>query len=88
MIVEKLPDLVQAAASPLTKIGQMTVLSSGGDSVGASKITGDVMNVAAQSLAMVKGLTGIDIAEALRRDREKGIDGKTAKDANSTRVSN
>jgi flotillin len=88
MIVDKLPELVQAAASPLTKIGQMTVLSSGGDSVGASKITGDVMNVAAQSLAMVKGLTGIDIGEALRRDREKGIDGRTAKDANSTRASN
>jgi flotillin len=71
MIVEKLPDLVQAAASPLSKIGQMTVLSTGSDGAGASKITGDVLNVAAQSLAMVKGLTGIDIGEALRRDRKK-----------------
>lgn len=88
MIVEKLPELVQAAASPLTKIGQMTVLSTGGESVGASKITGDVMNVAAQSLAMVKGLTGIDIGEALRRDQSKSADGKNAKDANSSHVSN
>jgi flotillin len=88
MIVEKLPELVQAAAAPLSKIGQMTVLSTSGESVGASKITGDVMNVAAQSLAMVKGLTGIDIGEALRRDRVKGVDGRSAKDANNTPTSN
>jgi hypothetical protein len=55
----------------LKKIGQMTVLSTGSDGAGASKIPGDVLNVAAQSLAMVKGLTGIDIGEALRRDRKK-----------------
>jgi flotillin len=65
MIVEKLPSLVEAAAAPLSKIGNLTVLSSGGD--GVSKVTSDVLNVAAQSLTMVKGLTGIDIAQALKR---------------------
>jgi len=71
MVVDKLPDLVQAAASPLSKIGQMTVLSTGGDGVGASKITGDVMNVAAQGLSMIKGLTGIDVAEAISKTDTK-----------------
>lgn len=87
MIVEKLPDLVQAAAAPLSKIGQMTVLSTGGDGAGASRVTGDVMNVAAQSLAMVKGLTGIDLAESLRRDREK-VDGRSSQGSNKEHVSN
>lgn len=70
MVVDKLPDLVTAAASPLSKIGQMTVLSTSGDSAGASKVTGDVINIAAQSLAMVKGLTGIDLAEAMKRKQD------------------
>jgi flotillin len=67
MIIDKLPALVEAAAAPLAKIGSMTVLSTGEDSAGASKVTNDVLSVAAQSLTMVKGLTGIDIAQALRR---------------------
>jgi len=70
MIVDRLPEMVQAAASPLSKIGQMTVLSTGGDGVGASKITGDVMNVAAQGISMIKGLTGIDIAQTLHQQAD------------------
>lgn len=76
MIIERLPEIVNAAASPLAKIGSMTVLATGGDGgSGASKITSDVMNVAAQSMAMIKGMTGIDIADALRRDRKTLSDG-------------
>jgi flotillin len=71
MIIERLPEIVAAAASPLSKIGNMTVLSTGGDGngSGASKVTSDVLNVAAQSMMMIKGLTGIDIADTLRKDR-------------------
>jgi flotillin len=76
MIIDKLPMIVSAAASPLGKISSMTVLATGGsDGSGASKITGDVLNVAAQSMAMIKGMTGIDIAEALKRDRKQLSDG-------------
>src|SRR3984885_10690025 len=74
MIVDKLPELVAAAAAPLSKIGTMTVLSTGGDNAGASKVTGHVLNVAAQSMAMIKGLTGIDIADALKKDRKQLVD--------------
>jgi len=74
MIIEKLPQMVEAAASPLAKIGNMTVLSTGGDSAGASKITSDVMNVAAQGITMVKGLTGIDITQALKRSEAARLD--------------
>jgi flotillin len=72
MIIERLPEIVAAAAAPLAKIGNMTVLSTGGDGngSGASKVTSDVLNVAAQSMMMIKGLTGIDIADSLRKDRK------------------
>ncbi len=64
MIIEKLPQIVESASAPLSKIGQVTVLSTGGDSLGASRLTQEVVNAAAQSLHMVKGLTGIDLAAA------------------------
>ncbi len=67
MLIERLPEIVSAAASPLTRVGQMTILATGGDSAGASKITSDVLNVAAQTITMVKGFTGIDLAQALRK---------------------
>jgi flotillin len=73
MIIDKLPALVEAAAAPLSKIGTMTVLSTGGDTAGASRVTSDVMNVAAQGLTMVKGLTGIDIVQALKRGEDSRI---------------
>lgn len=66
MIIDKLPDLVQAAASPLAKVGNITLLSTSGDTTGAGKISGDVLAIAAQSLSMVKGLTGVDLTESLR----------------------
>lgn len=73
MVVEKLPELVAAAASPLQKIGTMTVLATG-DTSGASKISADVLNVAAQGLTMVKGLTGIDVTNYLKRDDKKKLE--------------
>lgn len=72
MIVEKLPEVVSAAAQPLSRVGQMTVLSTGSDGSGASKITGDVLNVAAQGLTLVKGLTGVDLTERLREPGSNG----------------
>lgn len=74
MIIEKLPELVQAAASPLSKIGNVTLLSTGGDTSGASKLSNDVINVAAQGLTMVKGLTGIDLVETMTKARGGVVD--------------
>lgn len=67
MIIEKLPQIVEAASAPLSKIGSVTVLSTGGDGIGGSRLTQEVVNAATQSLAMVKGLTGIDLASAFSK---------------------
>jgi flotillin len=72
MIVEKLPDLVSAAAAPLSQVGSMTILSTGGETSGASKVTSDVVNIAAQGLTMVKGLTGVDVAQLMKAKHENG----------------
>lgn len=88
MIIERLPAIVEAASSPLSKIGSMTVLATGGDGSGASKVTSDVMNIAAQSMAMIKGMTGIDIADALRRDRRLLSDGSPSIPPNAKQTIN
>jgi flotillin len=67
MVIDKLPELVQAAAQPLSKIGNVTLLSTGGDTTGLGKITADVLSVAAQGVTMVKGLTGIDLVDTMSR---------------------
>ncbi|MCB9468915.1 MAG: flotillin family protein [Candidatus Obscuribacterales bacterium] len=67
MVIEKLPELVSAAAQPLSKIGNVTLLSTGGETSGMGKLTSDVINVAAQGMTMVKGLTGIDLVETMQK---------------------
>lgn len=67
MIIEKLPQIVESAAAPLSKIGNVTLLSTGGENLGATRLTNEVVNAAAQSLHLVKGLTGIDLASHFQR---------------------
>lgn len=67
MIIEKLPQIVESAAAPLSKIGNVTLLSTGGEGLGATRLTNEVVNAAAQSLHLVKGLTGIDLASHFQR---------------------
>ncbi len=73
MIIERLPSIVGAAAAPLSRIGPVTLLSTGGDTSGASKITNDVLNVAMQGVTMVKGLTGIDLRSYMQKDNRENI---------------
>ena len=67
MIIEKLPQIVEAAAAPLSKIGSVTLLSTDGSSLGGSRLTSEVVNAAAQSLHLVKGLTGVDLSASLSK---------------------
>jgi flotillin len=77
MIIERLPSIVGAAATPLSRIGSVTLLSTGeGGGTGASKLTSDVMNVAMQGVTMVKGLTGIDLTNYMKA-KDTVADGKT-----------
>ncbi len=72
MIIDKLPQIVESASAPLSKIGSVTLLSTGGDSLGASRLTQEVVNAAAQSLHLVKGLTGIDLSQSLGKHFNNG----------------
>jgi flotillin len=82
-----MPEVVRALAEPLTKVDKITIVSTGdgsnGRGVGASQITNDVTNMIAQVPAIFEGLTGISLADLLKRvpgitDREGSNGGPSA----------
>lgn len=68
MVIEKLPAIAAAIAQPLSKTEKIVMI---GDS-GASKITNDITNIIAQLPETVKGLTGIDITNIIRKYADNG----------------
>ncbi|GCE13393.1 flotillin family protein [Tengunoibacter tsumagoiensis] len=66
-----MPEIVRAIAEPLSKVDKVTIVSTGGDGnhngVGASRLTGDIMNMAAQVPALFELLSGTRINELMSR---------------------
>ena len=69
MVIEKLPAIAAAIAQPLSKTEKIVMI---GDS-GASKITSDITKVIAQLPETVKGITGIDITNIIRKYAEGDV---------------
>ncbi len=67
MFVDVLPELAKNIAAPLSKIEKIVVVNSGGDGSGMSKITGDITNIIAQLPPVVEALSGVDLAEMVKR---------------------
>ena len=68
LLIERLPEIAAAVASPLAKVDKI-VLVGGGEagSAGVEKITGSVARVIAQLPAVVEGVSGIDLSALLAR---------------------
>ncbi|HLX57923.1 MAG TPA: SPFH domain-containing protein [Ktedonobacteraceae bacterium] len=66
-----MPEIVRAIAEPLSKIDKVTIVStgngSGSDGIGASRITGDIMNMVAQVPALFELLSGTRIGDLMSR---------------------
>jgi flotillin len=63
-----LPDVIAAAAEPLSRAGKTTIISNGNGAggTGAAKLTRDVTEVLTTTVPVVKELAGIDLADLLR----------------------
>src|SRR5262249_21210398 len=60
-VITNLPEVVRAIAEPLAKVDKISIVSTGGangGNLGASRITGDMINMVAQVPALVEALTG------------------------------
>jgi flotillin len=68
-VIDKLltgmPELVRALAEPLSRVDRITVVSTGGDSTGMNKVTGDLTQIAAQVPALFETLSGMNLSELL-----------------------
>ncbi|MGE5674280.1 MAG: flotillin family protein [Mycobacterium leprae] len=60
-----LPELMRAAAEPLSKIDKVTILSSGGTEVGINKYMNEIAKVVATAPALVETLTGLSVKDLL-----------------------
>jgi len=69
-LLTNLPEIVRALAEPLSKVDRITIVSTGSgegqSSLGASRLTGDLVNIMAQVPALVQTLSGLDMAELMR----------------------
>ncbi len=65
-----MPDIVRAVSEPLSKVDKVTIVSTGNnassDGVGASRLTGDIMNMVAQVPALFELLSGTQIGDLLK----------------------
>ena len=72
-LISSLPDVVRAMAQPLANVDKITIVSTGnGTSAGASKITGDMAQIAAQVPALFESLSGMNIGDLLSKVRQIG----------------
>lgn len=66
MIVEKLPEMAQAIAQPLSTIDKVTIIDSGNGNGGVASMGGYVPSVLAKTIESVKEATGLDLTEVMR----------------------
>jgi flotillin len=68
-----MPEVVRAIAEPLSKVDKVTIVSTGsgngtnGSNLGASRITGDIVNMVAQVPALFELLSGTRLDELMKR---------------------
>lgn len=73
-VLSMLPEIVRAAAEPMSHIGQLTVLSN----EGASDLVRNVTRTVTEAGTTVKGLTGIDIPDLLNKALGSAADDPSA----------
>lgn len=75
MIIEKLPEIANAVASPLSKTEKIVIVDNGSGNgeggKGASKVTGYVTDIMAQLPETVEALTGMNLLDLLKKDANK-----------------
>jgi flotillin len=70
-LISNLPEVVRALAEPLAKVDKINIVSTGsganGSTLGASRITGDLVNMLAQVPALIEALTGAKVGNLMER---------------------
>src|SRR5579863_887711 len=71
-LISSMPEIVKALAAPLQNVDKITIVSTGGDTAGMNKITGDLAKMAAQIPALFETLSGMQMSELFSKVRSIG----------------
>jgi flotillin len=71
-LLSGMPEVVRALAEPLSRVDKITVVSTGGDSAGVHKITGDMAQMVAQVPALFETLSGMHMSDLFAKVRPIG----------------
>ena len=75
-LISSMPEIIRALASPLQNVDKITIVSTGGDTSGMNKITGDITKMAAQIPALFETLSGMQMSELFAKVKQIGDNGK------------
>jgi flotillin len=65
-LITNLADVVRAMAEPLANVDKITIVSTGdGKTTGASKLTGEMTEIAAQVPALFEALSGMNLKDLM-----------------------
>jgi flotillin len=65
-LITNMADIVRAMSEPLSKVDKITIVSTGdGKSIGASKLTGEMTEIAAQVPALFEALSGMKMSDLM-----------------------
>jgi len=67
MFIEKLPELARAIAEPLGRTDKITIISTGGEGIGASKLTKDIVDIIAQLPPVLEGVSGVNLKDLISK---------------------
>ncbi len=66
-LISTMPEVVRALAAPLEHVDKITIVSTGGDTAGMNKVTGDLTKMAAQVPALFETLSGIRMEDLFKK---------------------
>ena len=65
-LITNMAEVVRAMSEPLSKVDKITIVSTGKDgNLGASKLTGEMTEIAAQVPALFEALSGMKMSELM-----------------------
>jgi flotillin len=83
-----MPEILKALAAPLQNVDRITIVSTGGDTAGMNKVTGDLTKMAAQVPALFETLSGMQMSELFAKVKPIGKpDGAQSRNAEEKRKS-
>ncbi len=71
-LISSMPEIVRALAAPLEHVDKITIVSTGGDSAGMNKVTGDLTKMAAQIPALFETLSGMQMSDLFAKVKAIG----------------